>query len=205
MTESTSSFHCGTEVHLAKLHWLCLPIYLLALRISHDSGKFVAHVQLLADHFDSSRPVVWRAIADLKDSGFFVLTRSGHGDGIFESSEYEVLTHKQWTAQHPNQCRMKFELGYEDRAATDLLGRHLYAISGGYQVTFKNHRVAWYRKQKPLTDADIEAEFREWFPKHAAFQKTENKKWRKHVDYHFGVHLVSVAFERRRRPAFAIA
>jgi hypothetical protein len=203
--ENTSSFHCGTEVHLAKLHWLCLPIYLLALRVSHDSGKFVAHVQPLAEHFDSSRPVVWRAITDLKNSGFFVLTRSGHSDGIFESSEYEILTHKQWTAKHPNQCRTKFELGYEDKAATDLLGRHLYAISGGYQITFKNYRLAWYRKQKTLTDAEIEDEFRAWFPKHVAEQKQAGKKWRNRVDYHFGTHLVLVAAERRRSGAFAVA
>lgn len=203
--ESTSSFHCGSEVHLAKLHWLCLPIYLLALRISHDSGKFVAHIQPLAEHFDSSRPVVWRAITDLKDSGFLVLTRSGYGDGIFESSEYQVLTHKQWSAQHPNQCREKFELGYGDRAANDLLGRHLYAMSGGYAITFKNHRVAWYRKQKPLTDADIEAEFREWFPRHVAAQREDRQKWRNRVDYHFGEHLVLVAAERKRSPALAVA
>jgi len=184
------------------LHRLALPIYLLALRVSRNSGKFVAHVRPLAEHFDSSRPVVWRAISDLKESGFFILTRSGKE--TFEASEYQVLTHKQWTAEHPNQCREKFELGFDDKAATDELGRHLYGISGGHQITFRNHRLAWYRKQKPLTDADIEAEFREWFPRHAAIQKAGSKKWEKSVDYQFGAHLVLVAAERGRSLAVAV-
>ena len=196
MLDNTSSFHCGTEVHLARLHWLCLPTYLLALRISRGSGKFVAHVQALADHFSSSRTQIWEAIKALKESGFFVLTRSGHGEVICEASEYKVLTHKEWTAKHPSQCREKFELGYADKEATDLLGRQLYAISGAYQIRFRSKRVAWYRKQLPLQDMDIEAEFREWFPQYVALQKTDSKKWRTNADYAFGEHLVSVAKKR---------
>jgi hypothetical protein len=194
--ESTSAFHCGTEVHLWKKHRLSLPIYLLALRLSKQSGRFVAHIERLTQHFDSSRSAVWRAITDLKRSQFFVLARSGGHD--FESSEYIVLTHRDWADRHPNECREKFELGYGDRAACDLLGRRLYALSGSYEIKFQTFRLDWYRKLG-FSDRDIENVFADWFPGFARERQVNGtgKRWRRYVDYEFGEYLADVAEDDR--------
>lgn len=202
-TENLSSFHCGSEVHLAKRHWLALPIYLLALRLSKKSRIFTANVASLADHFDSNTRAVWQALSDLKDSGFFVLVRSGRSG--YEASSYEVMGHKDWASKNPNQCRQKLEFRFDDDASTDQLGRTLYGYSGSYQIRFKAFRITWYRKNKSLTDSDIENEFRDWFPKHAEAQKPRKKKWKNAVDFHFGKHLESVEAKRGERSDSAAA
>lgn len=193
LSRGASPFHCGAEVHLCEFHWLSLPIYLVGLRVSRKSRKFVANIRNLAEHFRTNRSSVWQSIADLKKSGFVVLTLSGANR--YESSEYRVLTHLEWAEEHPNQCREKEELGYGDAAALDSLGRTLYAISGGYKIAFRAHRIAWYRKSG-LSDDQIEREFRDWFPSMVAGEIDNKKRWRGDIDFQFGDYLSKIAGDR---------
>jgi hypothetical protein len=163
-----TSYHCCSEWHLARMSPACSLVYPFALHISKESRKFSCSARGVAEFFGRNEKTVQRAYRELVEGGFFVLLQKGQ----FESSIYEVLTHKEWSERNPGQCTHKTE--YPWTGEGDPLGRRLYAASGG-RIKFMPFQVEAYRKTGFSEDEIVS--FFEKFLSAAAYHYPSNRKW----------------------------
>lgn len=179
-----SHFHCSAEWHFSrfKSSRAASLIHPWALRISKNTGKFSVSATQAAKHFRLSRSTASRAYTELAESGFFVLLEYGQ----FDSNVYQVLTHKEWSALHKDQCAVKEEFPWTPE--NDPLGNQLWAVSGS-RIKFKQFQIDCYR-QLGLPDPEIIELFRGWREGVGRWRQARN------VPKHFLKHLRSLVGTR---------
>jgi hypothetical protein len=161
--EAFTNYHCCAEWHLARLHSpTAALVYPFALRLSKTSRKFACSAVSVGEFFGLDRKTILRAYRQLTDKGFFELVESG----AFDVNIYRVLLHKEWAAKYPGQCAKKIEFPWAGEG--DLLGRRLYAASGG-KVKFKPFQIVGYRNTG-LKEDKIVALFEEFLPESGRFR-----------------------------------
>jgi len=154
--KESSPYHCSPEWHLARLTRTPLAglLYSFAFRISKNSGIFHGSVLGLATYFGISRWKVQRAMQALTELGFFVCVARES----FKPSEYRVVPHKDWAAQHPGCCTVRETFPWSEEEG-DALGVRLWNASGG-KMRYMPFQLAALRKTG-LTDDQIVAAFEE--------------------------------------------
>ena len=150
---SETNFYCCAEWHLARLAPICSLVYPLALRLSKTHGGIYTYsaksvAEFLGYDEWTVRESGYKKLAEL---GFFVLLERG----TFEANVYQVLSHKEWAATHPDQCAIKTTFPWTGEG--DKLGQDLYVASGS-RVKFKDHQVKFLRSLG-LSEERILSEF----------------------------------------------
>jgi hypothetical protein len=129
-----TAFHCAYEWHLARLRPACLPIYVLACRITGKqrpaNGKipenpFFPSAESIGHYLGLNERTVRRGLTDLTEAGFLKLKSSRP----FCTNTYVVVSHTEWAEQNPGQCAEKVRFPWEGEGSP--LGRRLYALSSG--------------------------------------------------------------------------
>lgn len=155
-----SIFHCGAEWHLTGL---AFRIYSLASRLSHKSNRFHPTGASLAAHFKCSTRSIYRAIDDLVEAGFFSLI----DQGMFESSVYKVLSHKEWASNNLGMCCVKESMPWSGEA--DPLGQDLHALSGG-RARFREFQIRTIR-DVGLSEDEVKQNFKTFVDMPGAINK----------------------------------
>lgn len=147
-------FFCSAEWHLKRMksRFAC-PLYNWARKLSKQSGGvFYASAEHVAEYFGVDRKTALSALAELAESGFFVIDRTER----FKPNTYRVIDHKEWAKRHPGRCVEKESFPWSGDG--DPLGRELYAISGG-RVKFWPKQMTGLRNLG-FSDEDIIKQFR---------------------------------------------
>jgi hypothetical protein len=174
-----SSYHCCAEWHLAILSPSCRLVYPFAFRISKTSGRFSCSATNVARFFRCDERTIRRAYKELEKLGFFVLIERG----LFEPHVYKVLSHKEWSQEHPSECTQKEVFPWTGEG--DKLGQALWAASG-CKMRFKDYQMIFIRSLGVPED-QILAEFTEFWSTHTHYPKF--KRHRRLLAGHFVMHL----------------
>jgi hypothetical protein len=168
------AFHCSAEWHLAKIKSnIATLLYNHARRLSKDSGVFSASVGNVAHYFRVHPNSVSWAIKKLLAAEFFILLKSGKD--WFETSDYRVVDHTEWAAQHANGCCQKEDFGWANRQ----LGQLMFAASG-QKIKLRDFQV-----ENLLNTGIPEDEiFQEW-KTFLAENTHQPKKWRNEAGFRF--------------------
>lgn len=152
--EIQSRYHCSPEWHLSRLTSTPFAglLYSFALRISKTSRSFHGSVVGIAAYFDVSRWKIQRAIEALVELGFFICVARE----AFRPSEYRVVPHQEWAAQHPGCCVVKEAFPWSTEEG-DTLGVRLWNASGG-RMKYMSYQLKALRNTG-LTDDEILARF----------------------------------------------
>lgn len=122
-----SKFKCTAEWHMARLPSpLASPIYNFSLYLSCRTQVFWPSIPTMAEYFGVSNSTVRRAVHELRDAGFFELTKNPSGKPRY----YRPINHTDWAKRHPNRCVRKIAMPWEHEEK-DPLAIRLYALSGG--------------------------------------------------------------------------
>ena len=137
---------------------MAAPLYGLACKLAHESGKFLASSERLGPYFGASQKSIDRAKKQLKNAGWFEQIQQGY----FEPNVYTVVRrHEDWAAKHPGQCCVKTEFPWT--LENDKLGQGIFMASGG-RLQPKSYQMNVIRKEIALSDERILQEFEEWYP-----------------------------------------
>lgn len=159
MTTETK-FHCCAEWHLARLTPICSLVYPFALRLSKTHGGLFSYpATLIAEFLDYDEWTVRQSYKELEQIGFFRLRETR----MFEANVYKVLIHKEWAADHPDQCATKTTNPWTGEG--DKLGQALYVASGS-AVKFYENQIKCLRSLG-LPEEQIVSEFEAFWTEEA--------------------------------------
>lgn len=152
-TDDRKPFHCCAEFHLQDMSSrFTAPLYSWGRRLSVNSECFFPSIGTIAKFFNRDRTTVLRAIQDLARSGWAEVVQKEPGKPV----AYRFIDHDDWAEKYPGHCVEKDDMPWEGEG--DLLGRALYAASGG-QARFLPHQMDGLRKSG-FSDQQIASEFR---------------------------------------------
>lgn len=95
---------CFARRHL-KMNEVAYHVY--ALAVSRESGIFYRDDRRDAKEFLAGKSTICRIAQAVEEKGFMVLLepRTRLANGQLASGKYKVLTHEEWAAYHPGECR----------------------------------------------------------------------------------------------------
>jgi len=118
----SSSKKCFANCHLSPAEF---GFWEVCRSLSHKfKGKLIFDGRTIAGYFaqGTNKSVAYRLARELCTKGWFVRTKkSKRGkDGLWDGTEYQVLSHAEWTAKHGvNHCSPVRENGQDQSARTD--------------------------------------------------------------------------------------